>query len=525
MYVHPPLNPKTKVFPSEHGDQMAPVVLTSRLVRPMRHRTFSTSYQVMRVCGNYSGIDTCNLNAVGRFDVTSSILNDNENLALKYRQDLREHLESLVKRRILSRPVADQMLESAKNEIDMDLNSSLYGSTSFTFQDAIELHRSLSQPHIATDMVLEEIQHSLIRTTRGIGNNANSRELRNHPFTPSWPSYLFRVHPCNSFGAVPRMLDFLEYGEDIDGGIVWMIASLCSLFPTLWKLIDERVRSRHEWYGWFLTFVSDYHVIPHINQMKKHKPYPYLYTDHSQVGKEKYFKELIRSMVESLSNGTNDTFFAKIGELCERINPDKIISVRLNQRYRSPQRCVDRWNQIDDDESVPSTGRRRVGQIPRFKKNAQFLMFHRDFGTVQGSDDRIPETIEIKTNQEYFQVYKLCYLSMLDFDPTAANVPWNVRACCRNEEERFTEWWYCNRWQHPYEARLYHLEGPEVASGPRNLRTNTRTTCYAMDEEQRLPMTILNEWEFAVYVNTFEAFKSIREQYMHSFDGQEKVSE
>lgn len=66
MYIHPPMNPATFQYPSCQGDQMAPAVFMPRLIRNFKKRGFSNTYQVHQIHSGYNGIDTCNIQEIGK---------------------------------------------------------------------------------------------------------------------------------------------------------------------------------------------------------------------------------------------------------------------------------------------------------------------------------------------------------------------------------------------------------------------------------------------------------------------------
>eukprot|EP00957_Ditylum_brightwellii_P073418 5579061-Ditylum_brightwellii.AAC.1 len=65
MYVHPPINPGTGIFPSLHGDQLAPTMICQRKVQSSSHWKFTDQYEVYHANGGYTDIDTCYIGDVG----------------------------------------------------------------------------------------------------------------------------------------------------------------------------------------------------------------------------------------------------------------------------------------------------------------------------------------------------------------------------------------------------------------------------------------------------------------------------
>ena len=87
----------------------------------MQRKKYTTRYQVHRVHAGYKGIDTCNIHDVGRFDIQSDILYNNEQLTLRGRKDIQEHFDSLVKRGIINTATAKLWREDDAYDIFFEL--------------------------------------------------------------------------------------------------------------------------------------------------------------------------------------------------------------------------------------------------------------------------------------------------------------------------------------------------------------------------------------------------------------------
>eukprot|EP00957_Ditylum_brightwellii_P110732 8444908-Ditylum_brightwellii.AAC.1 len=147
MYVHPPNDPATSIFPSVHGDQLAPAVMCQRKVQSFSHQKFTDQYEVYHANGGYRGIDMCYIGDVRRCGI-------------------RIHLDSLVKFGYMNKNVAYSMKDSADGVgTDDDGDECMcsesaviaeHGATHVSFKDAIKLHKKMRSVHECTNMVVVE---------------------------------------------------------------------------------------------------------------------------------------------------------------------------------------------------------------------------------------------------------------------------------------------------------------------------------------------------------------------------------
>ena len=79
---HPPRNPFGPL-PAPFGDQLAPTVIVSRIIKPMKANVHSNSYQIHSMRGYYGGVDTLSIADWGRFDYESNIVRKYELLCLE----------------------------------------------------------------------------------------------------------------------------------------------------------------------------------------------------------------------------------------------------------------------------------------------------------------------------------------------------------------------------------------------------------------------------------------------------------
>lgn len=80
---HPPKNPNG-VLPSNTEDQLAPAVIQSRTIQQDHPHKFSDSYQMSRMHGQFSGVDTLWLMSHHTFSSSSHLQCRSESLVLNH---------------------------------------------------------------------------------------------------------------------------------------------------------------------------------------------------------------------------------------------------------------------------------------------------------------------------------------------------------------------------------------------------------------------------------------------------------
>ena len=96
MMVHLPQQPFHNL-PSKQPDQLSHVIIQPRSIKTVRVAKYSTSFQMNEQRGSFSGIDTCSITNVGKFDFTSILLGESEARSIICRPDINALLNNLVK--------------------------------------------------------------------------------------------------------------------------------------------------------------------------------------------------------------------------------------------------------------------------------------------------------------------------------------------------------------------------------------------------------------------------------------------
>ena len=95
MMVNLPQQPSHNL-PSKRSDQLSHVIIQPRSIKTVRVATYSTSFQMHEQRGSFSGIDTCSITNVGKFDFTSILLGESEARSIICRPEINALLNNLV---------------------------------------------------------------------------------------------------------------------------------------------------------------------------------------------------------------------------------------------------------------------------------------------------------------------------------------------------------------------------------------------------------------------------------------------
>lgn len=116
-YIHVRTHPVT-TLPTRFADQLAPAVVQSRVIRPMRVQKYSISFQMHEMRGSFAGLDTLSLGRYRRFDFRSLLTLETESIALRGRKDVRGLLMRLWKSGKIPAFLVEDMLDASENMFD-----------------------------------------------------------------------------------------------------------------------------------------------------------------------------------------------------------------------------------------------------------------------------------------------------------------------------------------------------------------------------------------------------------------------
>lgn len=246
MYIHTPLHPFNNLPPKE-SDQLCQCVIKSRTVKSSRKCIYSNSFQMHEQRGTFNGLDTCSVTNYGKFDSSSILLQQVQDLSLYGRPDLNAHLSVLVTEKAVSQYTAKNIRENSKATMEnLCLVKYCKGST-FVPQD------------IAIDLKSE----NLIEEANFIeDNNILVGESRTKGFRPLWPKHCY---PCQiydaygcQFSTIPALTLTKKHNRIPIEKVrfTWEMSTLLVVTPKLWKILSQSELRSSRCHGWMLVFLT-----------------------------------------------------------------------------------------------------------------------------------------------------------------------------------------------------------------------------------------------------------------------------
>ena len=239
-YLYPPTNPNG-VLPAPNADQLTPVAMRPRTVRQFKAHSYSDSYQMSEMRGQFGGVDTFHLTEQHNFGLESTLLDKSEALTLNGCKDIAALVGDWCDSAsdVLPGYVAEDMFENAEQDNPGDdlVKSCCRAATYITLSDAMKLH-DMNQRQQGR-FVWEEIDGHL--TARH--------------YVPSWPSALVNVHPCNEYGCDFPLFPCTDQ-KDSDNFLLWSLGGMLVSVPVMWEKTDQAVRDTAGWQGWLLSHLT-----------------------------------------------------------------------------------------------------------------------------------------------------------------------------------------------------------------------------------------------------------------------------
>ena len=96
QFIHVPTNPSLRRLSPPTGDRLALAIPTFNLLKNAKANYSSHTYQLLKACGNYSGISSVRLTSKRQWTHTSELLVKAESQCSLYRQDIQYFLKNLV---------------------------------------------------------------------------------------------------------------------------------------------------------------------------------------------------------------------------------------------------------------------------------------------------------------------------------------------------------------------------------------------------------------------------------------------
>jgi predicted GIY-YIG superfamily endonuclease len=260
-YIHPPTNPTGSM--SFDGDNTtAEVVVVPRTVKAFQANKFTHSYQINKVMGTYSGLDSLNLTDVLDYNKEKALMSTQRDMiAYRGRADYRNFIQNIRrKNHFVSKNDVIGFIDKAESMFSSDEMSSIKefhgnGATYVPIQDVFELASFLKTQSSRTILIYEE---------------ENEKEVMKN-FTSRWPRRLIPVCDAGSrYGRSFRLFTGLTKKQD---GLLWYLINMIHMIPVLWKNVDSTVKSNRGWEGYVLSMLLD-KVLPSRGLTTGRNPFP-----------------------------------------------------------------------------------------------------------------------------------------------------------------------------------------------------------------------------------------------------------
>ena len=239
-YVHPPKN-LNGVLPAASSDQLTPAVMRPRTVQQFKAHSYSDSYQMSEMRGQFGGVDTFHITEQHNFGIDSTLLDKSEALAINGRRDIASLAADWcgVMNDVLPSYVAEDMFQNAElDKPDEDVvESCCKAATYITLSDAMKLHEMNRQQQ--GRYVEEEVDG----------------QFKSMHYIPSWPSTLVNVHPCTEYGSDFPLFPSVKH-EEMDNYLLWALSGMLLSVPVMWEKTDRAVHNTTGWQGWLLSHLA-----------------------------------------------------------------------------------------------------------------------------------------------------------------------------------------------------------------------------------------------------------------------------
>jgi len=255
---YPPRNPNG-VLSSKVEDQVAPAVVRPRTVRQFKPHTYSDTFQMSEMQGQFAGVDTFHLTTKHNFESESILLQDNEALAMSGRKDIFSLVTEWAdpRSKVLPSGVAENMIRDAEGTALSDdaLQECCQSATYVTLSDAVKLYKAN-----------KECKGRIARIkVKG--------EMVDSHYIPQWPSVAIHVHPFNHWGCEFPLLIDMQQPED-DCHLLWSLSAMMIGVPSLWEKTDAIVCNCEDWHGWLLAYLTPV-CFPQHAKLGRNSPFKY----------------------------------------------------------------------------------------------------------------------------------------------------------------------------------------------------------------------------------------------------------
>lgn len=241
--------PKTGCsLPSAHSDVLSHAVINAKVIHRTKAFRYSTTYQLNKCTGSYSGVECSHISENRHFDFISHLTDLNEARSYAGRIDIRGLVGRLMEQRLISEELADSYAERAQELFgdSASLHSLTYGATMITLYDAMKLQEMLSTHPISTINVDSGKSGCLLPESEH-----HSRTIRRQ-----WPTNLIHIHPNDEFGARVHIIPAMQSKSGKDFRLLWTLCQCMLNIPCLWEKLTLNTRATSQWHGFVLSYLS-----------------------------------------------------------------------------------------------------------------------------------------------------------------------------------------------------------------------------------------------------------------------------
>jgi hypothetical protein len=217
--VHVPRNPIIENLAPPGGDGLAPAIVHSKELREGRHGTFSHSWKLLRSTGGSTGLSSFNISSKPRFDqYLPDLAFKADSLAINYRSDVRDHVNSKIANGDLSFEVANSFASVPLPKTDL-INKARETAT-FIKKSSALLYRDIK-----------------------LKSNISSNEKFSQRLTGarSVSEVLLYAHQNDSYGARPFYAGMRKTKLDVFDDFIHQFLPCLSISPSLWNAFFQCV--------------------------------------------------------------------------------------------------------------------------------------------------------------------------------------------------------------------------------------------------------------------------------------------
>ena len=246
-YIHPPRNPTGSI--GLRGDHsLAQIMAVPRSVGTFKRKKSTNSYRLLKVLGNYSGIDSLNV-TTRRQQIPSNFITDVRDECVRigrydYLDETENRMSPMDDEEEPVGPVHHQ--SGAPAELCSQLKRNFgQGATFVPFHDIIHLQDELKEG---------DIREITVHRSNDAGNPVSQVTT----YIPPWGNT--RIHVISyqdAFGdCLPCFMGFSKHIlHEWQHAFFWF-ANIIHMIPEVWHLVDKSVTENSQWQGWMLYMLA-----------------------------------------------------------------------------------------------------------------------------------------------------------------------------------------------------------------------------------------------------------------------------